>query len=76
MKTRKVFNLVTKRWVEVPDDSNFTSTVRIPISAEEFARKNCGPKAKIKAFSDLTPEEQKYYYEDTETTNTENIQKG
>ena len=45
MKTRKIFNLVTKRWIEVPDDSNFTSTVRVPISAEEFTRKNCGSKS-------------------------------
>jgi hypothetical protein len=66
MKTRKVFNLITKQWIEVPDDSNFTSTERIPISYKEFIRKNCGPNAKIKAFSDLTPEEQKNYYEDKE----------
>ena len=56
-KTKKVRNKLTGEFVEVPDDSEITSSENSEVSLEEWKR---APKYgnQIRAFSDLTPEEQ------------------
>ena len=69
----KIYDYLTESWVERYEETDPSKVITgKPITYEEYLKRNFGPNAKVKEFSELSPKEQEEYLKKGEEDNENN----